>query len=370
MSEKIGNSSVVFALQTLGMGGAQKIAAFVMNLLVENGAKVSVVARSEEAENVELSPMVRRLFLGKDTMASDRKATEKLRRNFNDILKFKKIVDEIRPDAVVVFGPDPIFNIGNSLSRHCAVLLECERGDLLARDKARIALLRHYMKHADVGVFQMDGGAERYGKSIPDNTRIIPNPCYVPEGIQRNSNSVNNAIISGGRLVVEKGFDILIRAFALVSDEFPGVDLHIYGSGEEKEHLLGMIDSVSLTGRVRILDPVRDFPSILKQARLFVLPSYFEGLPNTLIEAMALGVPVVAADCTPGGARFLTQHGTIGGPLVSPGSSVEMAEAIATMLRDPNQAEQLGKTGKVICEQYSPSVVASLWLDLFSSCLR
>lgn len=360
----------LFALHSLGVGGAQKIAAFIMNNLIECESSVTVVSRCEEKENIFLSNKAKRIFLHRDTPSPIKKMSKKIERSIKDILQFKKIIENEKPDYLVIFGPDPIYNIANSLAKHSPIVVECERGDLESRRRLNKIFLKHYMKHADVGVFQMDGGAERYGKSIPNNTHIIPNPCYVPEGIQRNSDSVNNAIVSGGRLVVEKGFDILIRAFALVSDEFPDVDLHIYGSGEEKEHLLGMIDSVSLTGRVRILDPVRDFPSILKQARLFVLPSYFEGLPNTLIEAMVLGVPIVAADCTPGGARFLTQHGTIGGPLVPPGSSVEMAEAIATMLRDPNQAEQLGKTGKVICEQYSPSVVASLWLDLFSSCLR
>lgn len=370
LQSRLADKRFLFALHSLGVGGAQKIAAFVMNNLIEYGSNVTVVSRCEERENISLSNKVERLFLRKGMLPPVKKVRKKVEKNVKDILQFKKIIENEKPDYLVIFGPDPMYNIANSLAKHSPTIIECERGDLESRRRLNKIFLKHYMKHADAGVFQMDGGVERYGKSIPNNIHIIPNPCYVPEGIQRNSDSVKNAIVSGGRLVAEKGFDILIKAFALISNKFPSIDLHIYGSGEEKERLLGIIDSLSLMGRVRILDPVRDFPSILKQARLFVLPSYFEGLPNTLIEAMALGVPVVAADCTPGGARFLTDHGTIGGPLVPPGDPGKMAKAIEMMLRDPVQAERLGEAGKIICDLYSPSAISDLWLDLFVNCLQ
>lgn len=139
-------------------------------------------------------------------------------------------------------------------------------------------------------------------------------------------------ILGLGRLVAQKDFDLLLRAFAIVRRRRPA-RLMIVGEGEEREALerrvaeLGLAEDATLAG-------FRSNPfSFMRAADLFVLSSAFEGLPSTVIEAMAAGTPVVATDC-PHGPRELLEGGRFG-RLVPVGDEAALAEAICASLDDP-----------------------------------
>ena len=101
------------------------------------------------------------------------------------------------------------------------------------------------------------------------------------------------------------------------------------------------------------LNPSRkDIFDCIRTARLFVLPSDFEGMPNALMEAMSLGLPCVSADCRPGGARTLIEDG-VNGLIVPMRNPQAMAEKIEYLLNNPEQAERVAKEARKLGETHT-----------------
>ncbi|CDD78219.1 glycosyltransferase group 1 family protein [Cryptobacterium sp. CAG:338] len=349
---------ILFQLMSLGVGGAQKIAAFVMNELVESGYQVSVLSYGREAENVNLNNQVKRFYL------DDYRPFGSFER-ISRVLAFRRAFRDIDHDCLVIFGPDPYAGIALGLSKSSDKVIQCERGDLSTRSAWRKVVMKRMMHSATAGVFQMDEARSSYGRFLPQNTMIIPNPCYAKGSLLREKDNVDKSIVAIGRLVPEKGFDVLIKAFASVHSLFNDYKLDIVGDGEERLKLEELANSCGVSDFVVFHGAVSDVSPFLANARLFVLSSRFEGLPNSLIEAMVMGVPVVATDCSPGGARFLTKNGTIGGPVVPVGIDTVLSEKIIWMLDNREYAEKLGEAGKKIAIEYAPEVIAEKWLTLF-----
>ena len=139
-------------------------------------------------------------------------------------------------------------------------------------------------------------------------------------------------IIGAGRFVPQKDFETLIRAFSRVRARRPA-RLALLGDGPDRARLLRLVSQLGLQGDVELPGWVKDVPDWLGRADLLVSSSRYEGLQGTLIEALALGCPVVATD-SPGGNREILDHGRLG-PLVPVGDVLAMAEAMIATLDSP-----------------------------------
>jgi glycosyltransferase involved in cell wall biosynthesis len=171
-------------------------------------------------------------------------------------------------------------------------------------------------------------------------------------------------VVGVGRLMRQKGFDLLIRAHAMLRDE--GVDHHllILGSGHLRDELealarqLGVRTSVFMPGYAN-----NPYP-LVKRATAFALSSRFEGLANVLIEAMALGVPVVAANCVAGPDELLV--GGHYGVLVRPEDPQALADGIARVLGEEGLRAELSERGRLRCEYFAPHRISRQWEALLS----
>lgn len=115
----------------------------------------------------------------------------------------------------------------------------------------------------------------------------------------------NNVIVNVGRLTEAKGQWHLIRAFKLVKEEIPDVKLVIIGDGELKEYLVNLANDLSLEKDIFFLNFQKNPFKFISKAKLFILPSLFEGFPNALVEAMACGIPIISSDCRSGPREIL-----------------------------------------------------------------
>lgn len=150
-------------------------------------------------------------------------------------------------------------------------------------------------------------------------------------------------IVAIGRLARQKSFDTLIKAFSLVSKHLP-TRLLLIGDGKEKANLQGLCKDLGVERKVDFLGYQKNPYPYLRLANLFVLSSAWEGSPNVLIEALSLGVPVVATDC-PSGPREILENGRYG-PLVAVGDHLELASAIKKVLSHPLPAEVLREAAR------------------------
>ena len=208
--------------------------------------------------------------------------------------------------------------------------------------RALNALYRRVYPRADAVICQCNAMArdlqEHFGVSREKTVRIY-NPVDL-EGVRKLSEAAPSPyagssggphLLASGRLTRMKGFDLLLEAMARVGREFPAADLTILGSGPLESELKSLAGRLGLAQRVRFpgfqLNP---YPWV-KHAGLFVVSSRYEGLPNAMLEALALGTPVVGTDC-PGGVREILENCSLG--RVAPGVDAgRLAETVIEALQ-------------------------------------
>lgn len=175
-------------------------------------------------------------------------------------------------------------------------------------------------------------------------------------------------LLSIGRLEEQKGIDDLLAAFALIAPQFSECHLVLVGDGPDQQKLKACSLSLGLGNRVWFLGRRTDVPALLAGARLFVLASRWEGMPNVVLEAMAAGVPVVATSVE-GTRELLSERVT--GWLVPPNNPPVLAQRIAEALQSPDAAYAIGKKAQhsVLSEFTTESMVAkyvALYCQLIS----
>lgn len=158
----------------------------------------------------------------------------------------------------------------------------------------------------------------------------------------------------------------MIRAFAGLAGRYPEYTLTIYGEGELREHLQKLIASLGLEEKVFLPGVVPDVAERIEKAALFLLVSYSEGVSNALIEALALGLPVIATDVPSGGTQELIRHGE-NGLIIPPGDEEALKAAMERLLSDGEYAERLGEQAHKIQERLAPERVNRQWQEYFES---
>ena len=237
-----------------------------------------------------------------------------------------------------------------------------------ARAMRRLALRRIYPL-ADGHICVSAGVAADFCacSGIPrEHLSVIHNPIVTPESLRLAEMEPDHpwllpdqppVILGAGRLTVQKDFATLVRAFALLPMDL-GCRLVILGEGVERERLIRLSDELGVAGRVDLPGFVSNPMSYMRRARLFVLSSAWEGFGNVLVEAMAVGTPVVATDC-PSGPREILQDAALG-PLVAPGDHHALADAIRATLAHPPSADSLRRRA----EDFRVEVAARHYRDV------
>jgi len=177
-----------------------------------------------------------------------------------------------------------------------------------------------------------------------------------------------HAVLGMGRLEHQKGFDLLIDAFARLAPGFPDWGLAILGEGSLRPKLQSQIDSRGLADRVLLPGAVPSAMAAMKQADLFVLSSRYEGFGLTLAEAMACGLAVIAADC-PSGPGEIVRHGH-DGLLVPSENPAALARAMAALMSDEPQRRRLGAAARQSARRFDLDQVMPAWETLLEEVIK
>jgi glycosyltransferase involved in cell wall biosynthesis len=173
-----------------------------------------------------------------------------------------------------------------------------------------------------------------------------------------------NTVIAVGRYTRQKGYDLLIRAWAHVAARHPDWTLRIFGGGPREQKLREMIEQRELTGKVHLMGPADNIGAELSKASIYVLSSRYEGMPMVILEAMSKGLPVVSYDCPTGPAELIT-HGH-DGLLVKPEKIHAMADAICALIEDEELRRKLGCHALDTAAEYDLDVVGDKWVRLLA----
>jgi glycosyltransferase involved in cell wall biosynthesis len=355
---------LLFFIASLQCGGAERVSVTLCNHWAERGWDVTI-ATFDDGSHLPFFPRstrVRHVPLG---LAGHRAGgVRPMIDNVPRVRSLRRFLARESPDRIVSF-----------IDETNVLVLLAARGTgipvvvSVRTDPSRHAIPRPWRilrrltyPWARAIVVQTETAASYFPASWASRIAVIPNPVPKMEtanGPSRPLDGATHRIVAMGRLGKEKGFDLLIRAFAGIAGAHPGWDLTILGDGEEREALAGEIERSGVSGRASLAGRVADTGVVLRGSDLFVLPSRYEGFPNALCEAMACGLPVVAFDCRSGPATIVRDG--VDGVLVPAEDVGALSAAMARLIADPESRRRLGARAVEVSDRFSVERIASLW---------
>ncbi len=351
--------AVVVATASLGAGGAERVLCWLANRLQSAGHRVAIVRLESSDRPVfyPLDPAIEIVSLGMSGGSSG--LLSGILANLRRVLRLRATFAALKPGRILGFGTETnVLCLLASLGRWTTVV--AERSDPNSYPASRLwRRLRDviYPIAAKV-VFQTETARQCLSSRL--DSVVIPNPVLAP--LPPNSKDPEpepRDLVAMGRLGQEKGFDVLLDAMARLPPRFADVTLRILGEGEARPELEAQAARLGLAGRVEMKGLVANPTPYLRAARIFVLPSRFEGFPNALCEAMALGLPAIASNCM-GGPAEIVRDG-IDGLLTPPGDADALAAAIAGLLDDGSTRAKFAENAKQIIHRYSADNSFEKW---------
>lgn len=351
---------ILFHINSLGKGGAERVVSVLSGYLVLDGYEVVIVTLWRAKEEYKLSDKVVRINLGDKNPG---KSTGRLKQAVSRFTDLRKVIQKETPDIVISFCNKANFRSAFAMTGMKIPLLVSVRNDPRI-DYAPHKLASWWMEKKAAGcVFQTPDAQKFFKNGLEKKSRIIWNPVDEKYLTDESERSEGNFIAAVGRISFQKNHLLLLKAFDMIRDKFPQIELHIYGEDSEvgvREILNQFVKEHGLEDQVKFMGQCSELEKKLKKALLFVLPSDYEGMPNALIEAMVLGLPVISTDCPCGGSAMLIED-RISGILVPVGDEQRLAEAMERLLKDRESAKEMGENAKKIIEKVSPYQVYEEW---------
>lgn len=346
---------IMFYINTLAGGGAQRVMANLANLFQENGDEVIFVTSYPVEKEYALSDGIIRKNLSEERIPS------KVSRNVAYIRGLRDVVLREKPEVLISFMGEPNIRAVLATRGLPVKTIISVRNDPNKEYAGKVNrfLSKTVLPLAEGCVFQTEEASLWFPEKLQAKSTIIMN-AVKKEFFETAHDPVPGRIITCGRLHKQKNHRLMIDAFSEVVNKHDNLELLIYGEGDLKDTLSQYIEEKGLCGHVKLMGQISDVPGALSQASCFVMTSDYEGMPNALMEAMAVGVPSISTDCPCGGARMLIRHKE-NGLLVPVGDKMALVDAMDTLFSDSAFADELGNNAKQSAEAFLPAGIFDQW---------
>lgn len=356
---------LTFVISSLQDGGAERVMTIMANYWAAAGWNITLLTLDDGVAplSYDLDSRVRHVPLAVAEHSGNTPAA--LRNGFRRLRALRRSLRQSRPDAILSFMD--ITNVTTILATQGlgVPVIISERSDPARHFPGRIwSKLRQLLYPlADAVVVQSQGALDYFSPKVQARARIIPNPVLSaqPSTVISSIQLPRPALVTMGRLVQSKGFDLLLRAFAQIKDKRRDWTLVILGDGPLRTELESLRNQLGLEQRVLMPGRVNNPYNALVQSDLFVMSSRYEGFPNALCEAMACGLAVVCTDC-PSGPREIIRDG-IDGILVANEDVAALTKAIDQLMENKIERARLGERATDVTTRFALSEVMRLWED-------
>ncbi len=369
-------------------GGVERVIGDKMNYLVNNGFQITLVTYQQGNHPVSfpLNPSIKHLdtntplhIVYKYNRIYRLFKRWQIRKEYRK--KLQLIINEEQPDAIIIttYGITTcgiVSEIGTTAKliaeAHVPKSMTIE-GNIRSKNPIRKFIDKKYNEYQCRKIRKFDLLVLLTNSSIQDWDKIakriivIPNPVtYYPEDLQSKELSTKS-IISVGRLHPQKGYDRLIKAFAIIADQCPQWNVKIYGNGDDKLFLTDLINSYNLQNRIILNDATPLIYEKYVESDFFVMSSRFEGMPLVLLEAMACGIPCVSFACKYG-PEDIIENGN-NGFIVEDGNIQQLADKILWMCNHDMERQKMGNNARKCAEKYKKETIMPKWVQLFNNIL-
>ncbi len=355
---------IALFISSLQKGGSERVMANLAEYFHKKGYEVILVTQYKQEDEYDISPEIRRVY------SEPEEHELQGGRIHNFLVRFftlRKIWKAYKPDIILSFlGKNNLMAIATSMFLSSKVAVSV-RGEPTMEYEGKLLqfLAKTMFGMADGVVLQTQQAKLFFPKGVQKKAKILPNPlnpafldkCYTGER--------EDKIVAVGRLDENKNHAMLIHAFSRIAAEYPKVGLVIYGEGSSRQQLEQLVAEKGLEDRIELPGTITNVAGHIANARIFTLTSNTEGMPNSIMEAMALGLPVVSTDCPCGGPATLIDHEE-NGMLVPVGDAYALADAFRKILSDSEYADKLSKNAHEITKKLHPNIVNREWEEYLS----
>ncbi|MEN9517620.1 MAG: hypothetical protein RLZZ381_208 [Cyanobacteriota bacterium] len=365
---------ITLVISGLSCGGAERVLVSMAKGFIQNGHRVAVITLSEKNSDFYKLPVgCTRIALG--VMGESIGLMEALKSNIERINILRKAVDQTSPNVVISFLR--ITNITSILALLGTKypLIVTEHNDTRVFSYGMLwETLRRLTYPFCSCVVSVSQGVDLGFTSLPKSKRaVIYNPIMVKDDGQADElpsevNPQKNWLVSMGRLTEQKGFDLLLEAFAKIAPQYPDWQLLILGRGELREQLAQMRDDLGLSGQVIFTGALNNPFAVLKRAKLFVMASRNEGFPMAHGEALACGLPVICTDCPSGPSEMIRQN--IDGLLVPNQNVAALGAAMESLMSNEPERQKLAAKAPEVLERFGLDAIVAEWETLINQLLE
>lgn len=345
---------VMFVCQSLGNGGAERVVSVLTDELSEADYRVLILTMTKEKQVYNINENVEIVAPHKNYNAGILGKLQRVKIIRDEIIKHKI-------DVVVAFSHyNAMFSVIASYGLPVRITGSERNDPAQLKNRKILNSTRNILyKKLDCLVCQTDEAKAYFPNKIQEKTTIILNPISASI-IDPYCGEKEKKIVTFCRLEPQKNLRMLIDAFEMLYEEYPDYELNIYGEGSERENLLNYIVSKGLVNVISIKPFCKDVHQKVMKATIFALPSNYEGLSNSMIEAMALGIPTVVTDCPCGGARMVIENNK-NGIMVAVDDPKAMYEAFKKIIVSPKFAKELSNNGVKIRDKLNCKKIAKQW---------
>ncbi len=351
---------ILFYINKIDKGGAERVITNLANYFSKND-EVILVATNKSKVNYVIDKKVKFISL------KSNKFINKISKiSLTKYFSLRKVIKNEKPDIVVSFLPEASFRIAalkrfSKYMRNTPLIISIRNNPYVEYKGAVVnKLMRFLYKKIDGLVVQTPDCLDYFKDILSCDKIVIPNPLSERFLNKKVTKRRREEIVTVNSLTSKKNPFMMLRAFERFSEKYNKYHLTMYGDGPLKNDMQAYIDEHGLTNKITLAGNIDNVEDLINDAKIYVLCSNYEGMPNSLMEAMALGIPSIATDSPIGGCKMLINDKE-NGLLIKVGDEDALVKAMEKIVSDDKFANKLSMEAIKIVDKFNPKEINKKW---------